>query len=208
MSEASSRQIRSYHRAFHFELMLYTIGNLQPWRPLPARAVLYTAISELVMIAVAHSPAIGELVSGLGPEAVYGVIPLALGWVLTVARIEGRRFHVAARVWARHALRGRTVIGGYRAMKPTGTRWRPRRVLVVNDGRDGAPPSGLRLLGPGRVLIRYPSKARVDGPRMTVAHTSLRPCDPGTVLMIAEGASVRFIDATDAPDSERSGGEG
>jgi hypothetical protein len=127
------------------------------------------------------------------------VIPLAVGWVLTVARVEGRRFHAAARVWARHALRGRTVIGGYRAMKPAGTRWRPRRALVVNDGRDGAPPSGLRLLGPGRALLRYPCQARVDGPRLTVAHTSQRPCDPGTVLVIAEGASVRFIDAADAP---------
>ena len=28
MSEPSGRQIRSYHRAFHFELMLYTLGNL------------------------------------------------------------------------------------------------------------------------------------------------------------------------------------
>jgi hypothetical protein len=199
MSDPSGRQIRSYHRAFHFELMLYTIGNLRPWRPVPARAVIYTALSEIAMIAVAHSPAIGGLVSGLGPEAVYGVIPLALGWVLTVARVEGRRFHVAARVWARHALRRRTVIGGYRAMKPAGTRWRPRRVLAANDGRDGAPPSGLRLLGPGRVLLRYPSKASVDGPRMTVTHTSQRPCDPGMVLRIGEGASVEFIDATDAP---------
>ena len=159
----------------------------------PARAVLYTALSELVMIVVAHTPAIGGLVSGLGPEAVYGVIPLALGWLLTVARIEGRRFHIAARVWARHVLRGRTLIGGYRAMKPAGTRWRPRRMLVVNDGRDGAPPVGLRLLGPGRVLLRYPCQARLDGPRLTVAQTSQRPCDPGTVLTIAEGASVRFV---------------
>jgi hypothetical protein len=208
MSEGSGRQIRSYHRAFHFELMLYTIGNLRPWRPVPARAVLYTAVSEIVMIAVAHTPAIGGLVSGLGPEAVYGVIPLALGWLLTVARIEGRRFHVAARVWARHLFRGRTLVGGYRAMKPAGTRWRPRRMLVVNDGRDGGPPLGLRLLGPGRVLLRYPCQARVEGPRMTVAQTSQVPCDPGKVLRIAEGASVGFVDGTDRADNRGCGEAG
>ena len=160
------------------------------------------------MIAVAHTPAAGGLVSGLGPEAVYGVIPLALGWVLTVARIEGRRFHMAARVWARHAFRGRTLIGGYRAMKPAGTRWRPRRVLVVNDGRDGAPASGLRLLGPGRVLLRYPCKGRVDGPRMTVAQTSQLPCDPGQVVTIADGGSVEFVSETDRTDDNGRGGEG
>jgi hypothetical protein len=208
MSEPSGRQIRSYHRAFHFELMLYTIGNLRPWRPVPARAVLYTALSELVMIAVAHAPAIGALVAGLGWEAVYVVIPLAVGWLLTVARVEGRRFHMAARVWARGVFRGRTLIGGYRAMKPAGGRWRPRRVLVVNDGRDGAPPSGLRLLGPGRVLLRYPCKARVEGPRLTVAQTSQGPCDPGQVLTVADGASVGFIDATGPRDGDGPEGRG
>lgn len=195
MSEGSSRQIRSYQRAFHFELMLYTVGNLRPWRPIPARAVVYTAASELVMIAVANAPAIGGVISGLGPEAVYGLLPLALGWLLTVAKIEGRRFHVAARLWTRRLLGGRTLIGGYRVMKRPGTRWRPKRVMVVNDGRDGAPPAGLRLVGPGRVLLRYPCQGRPDGARMTVAQTSERPCDRGLVLTIAEGASVRFIGA-------------
>jgi hypothetical protein len=202
MSESGGRQIRSYHRAFHFELMLYTVGNLRPWRPVPARGVLYTALSELAMIAVAHAPAIGGLMSGLGPIAVYGLIPLSLGWLLTVAKIEGRRFHVAMRVGARHVFGGRTVIGGYREMKRPGTKWRPGRVVLVNDGRDGAPPSGLRVLGPGRVLLRYPCKARLDGPRLTVAHTSERPCDPGQALRIADGASVRFIDAIGGRQSD------
>jgi hypothetical protein len=192
MSEGAGRQIRSYHRAFHFELMLYTIGNLRPWRPIPARAVVYTAMGELGMIAVANAPAIGGLISGLGPEAVYGLLPLALGWLLTVAKIEGRRFHIAARVWTRQLLGGRMLIGAYRAMKRPGTRWRPKRVMVANDGRDGAPPAGLHLVGPGRVLLRYPCQARLDGARMTVAQTSQRPCDRGLVLTIAEGASVRF----------------
>jgi hypothetical protein len=202
MSEQSGRQIRSYHRAFHFELLLYTIGNLRPWRPVPARGVFYTAVCVVVMAALAHAPAIGGVISGLGPVAVYGVIPLALGWLLTVARVEGRRFHIAARVWARHLRSGGTLIGGYRAVKGTGGRWRPRRVLVINDGRDGTPPSGLRLVGPGRVLLRYPCSARLDSARLTVVQTSQRPCDPGQVLTIAEGASARFIGSVDAAPRE------
>jgi hypothetical protein len=198
MSDPSGRRIRSYHRAFHFELMLYTLGNLRPWRPVPARGVFYTAVGELVMIALAHAVVIGTVISGLGPVVVYGVIPLALGWLLTVARVEGRRFHIAARVWARHVRSGRTLIGGYRAIKRPGKRWQPRRTLVINDGRDGAPPEGLRLEGPGRVLLRYPCSARADGARLTVVQTSQRPCDPGHVITIAEGASACFTDAREA----------
>jgi len=202
MSEPSSRQIRSYHRAFHFELMLYTLGNLRPWRPVPARGVFYSAVCVMMMVALAHVPGVGGVISGLGPVAVYGVIPLALGWLLTVARVEGRRFHIAARVWARHLRSGGTLIGGYRAVKRTGGRWRPRRALVINDGRDGTPPSGLRLVGPGRVLLRYPCSARLDRPRLTVVQTSQRPCDPGQVLTIAKGASAWFIGRVDAAPRE------
>jgi hypothetical protein len=193
MSQPSGRQIRSYHRAFHFELMLYTLGNLRPWRPVPARGVFYTAVCVVIMAAVVHAPGIGGVISGLGPVAVYGVIPLALGWLLTAARVEGRRFHVAARVWARHLHSGQTLIGGYRAIKRSGSRWRPRRMLLINDGRDGARPNGLRLEGPGRVLLRYHCSARLDGARLSVVQTSVRPCDPGQVLTIADGASARFI---------------
>jgi hypothetical protein len=206
MSEPSGRQIRSYHRAFHFELMLYTLGNLRPWRPVPARGVLYTAVCAVMMVALAHAPVVGGVISGLGPVSVYGVLPLALGWLLTVARVEGRRFHIAARVWARHRRSGRTLIGGYRAMRRPGSRWRPSRVLAINDGRDGAPPTGLRLEGPGRVLLRYPCSAKLDRARLTVAHTSQRPCDPGQVLAIAKGASVRFIGEVDAAACEVAGG--
>jgi hypothetical protein len=195
MSEPAGRQIRSYHRAFHFELMLYTLGNLRPWRPVPARGVFYTAVCELVMIAIAHAVVIGGVISGFGPVVVYGVIPLAVGWLLTVARVEGRRFHIAAQVWARHPRSGRTLIGGYRSIKRPGSRWQPRRVLVINDGRDGAPPDGLRMEGPGRVLLRYPCSARLDGARLTIVQTSQRPCDPGQVLTIADGAKARFIGA-------------
>jgi hypothetical protein len=59
MSEWSGRQIRSYHRTFHFELMLYTLGNLRPWRPVPARGVFYTAVCEVMMGALAHAPTVG-----------------------------------------------------------------------------------------------------------------------------------------------------
>jgi hypothetical protein len=213
MSDQPSGQIRSYHRAFHFELYLHSLGNVRPWRPIPARGVFYTAASELVMIALARAPLVGRAVSGLGVEAVYGLVPVAVAWLLTVARIEGRRFHLATRVWARHLFSGAMLVGGYRKVKRPGTRWRPRHMVLVGDGRDGGAPSGLRLVGPGRVLLRYPCQARLEDARLTVAHTSQRPCDTGTVLTIAAGASVQFVGArhqgtAESPREEDTGAEG
>jgi hypothetical protein len=65
--------------------------------------------------------------------------------------------------------------------------------VVIGDGRDGHAPRGLRLDGPGAVLIRYPCEATADGHRLTVAQTSDSPCDPAKVLDLAPGASARFI---------------
>jgi len=192
MGEPPARQIRSYHRAFHFELELHTLGNIRLWRPIPARGLIYTAAVELVMLAAAHAPVVGGVVSRLGWEAVYGLIPLSLAWLLTVARIEGRRFHVAARAWGKQLSAGRYLAGGYRAVKRPGSRWRPAAVVLIGDGRDGAAPCGLRLEGPGRVLLRYPCEARQDGSTLTIAQTCGVACDPGAVLTIAEGATARF----------------
>jgi hypothetical protein len=196
MAESSGRQIRSYHRAFHFELELHTLGNIRLWRPIPARGIFYTAAAELVTFAAAHAPVIGAAILRLGWEAVYGLIPLSVAWLLTIARVEGRRFHVAARAWGKQLLAGRHVAGGYRTLKPPGSRWRPAPVVLIGDGRDGVAPQGLRLTGPGRVLLRYPCQARRGGSTLTIAQTSQVPCDPGRVLTIAEGATVRFAGAS------------
>jgi hypothetical protein len=49
-------QIRSCHRAFHFELVLYTLGNVRPWRATPSRGVFYTTAWVVVMVALTHAP--------------------------------------------------------------------------------------------------------------------------------------------------------
>jgi hypothetical protein len=192
MAEHPRRLIRSYHRAFHFELELYTLGNIRLWRPVPARGLFYFAGSEVTMLLLAHVPLFGVALSQVDWSILYVAIPVALAWLLTVAKIEGRRFHVGVRAWSRHVCSGKRLVGAYRSVAKPGGHWRPRAVVLIGDGRDSHPPCGLRLEGPGRVLLRYPCRARARGKRLTVAQTSIVPCDPAKVLELADGCSVRF----------------
>lgn len=129
----SDRQIRSYHRAFLGELTLYRIGNLRPWRPIPARGIFWVAGLELLVFAATHVARLGIPVGSAGWMGAYLVVPLALAWLFTVAKIEGRRFHVAVRAWVRHALRGQSLVGGYRKLSFGPHRLLPSRIRVGRD---------------------------------------------------------------------------
>lgn len=111
------QQVRSYHRAFLGELTLYTFGgDLRPWRPIPARGVFWAAGAEFVVFVLAHliglSLAFGTLAWGF----LYLGVPFATAWLFTVARVEGRRLHVALVAWARHAVLGDRLAGGYQRL--------------------------------------------------------------------------------------------
>lgn len=189
----SPRQIRSYHRAFHFELTLYSLGRIRLIRPIPARAILYLAVLEAVMAIVAHLPVIGVALSSFGWFTVYGLIPVSLAWLLTEAKIEGRRFHLALRVWSNHWLAPKRLAGAYRPIAKPGGRWRPSDIVFISDGRCGAPPQGLSLKGPGKIGLRYPCEAHQRGTVLTVRQLSNTPQREPKVVTIADGATVRFV---------------
>jgi hypothetical protein len=109
----------------------------------------------------------GALIAGRMP--VLGVVAGALPWylrdlalpgaiavVMTVIRIEGRPFHLAARVLVRYRTRPRRLAGlcayGPRSCFLPGGRWRPEEILMLPDGSDSR-MRRLRYTGPGAVLI-------------------------------------------------------
>jgi hypothetical protein len=191
MSAPAPRLIRSYHDAFSFEGTISGFGDLRLPRPVPIRAVVYLGAIEVLLLAAASLPLIGAPIA-CGWEIRYVLAPIGLAWLFSVARVEGRGFHVAIRAWGRHLLSGKQLAGGFRPVHHPGAVWRPAPVVLVGDGRHGAPVRRLKLRGPGRVLLRYPCTAVRRGMLLEVTQTSSRPSFPGRVLGIADGATVKF----------------
>lgn len=123
--------IRSFHRAFSSETTLYTLGNIQLWRPVTARRIFWTAgIVALVWVPL-HVARVSLPILSFGWAVAYGVVPFLLGWVFAAGEIEGRKLHVIAPLWVRHRLwHRRALIGGYRVVPARPERVRAGKVRV------------------------------------------------------------------------------
>jgi len=78
-------------------------------------------------------------------------LPSAMSAILTLIRVDGRPFHVAAWAIARYVSEPRTLCALRRA-DPLPGRWWPAALLVVPDGYDG-PRRRVRYAGPGVVSV-------------------------------------------------------
>jgi len=191
--EQPGRVIRSYQPGLRFEVPIYKFGNVYLPRPIPARAAVYALIVWPVMLGIVERlPGVSILLAGFPWPVRIVVLPAAVTLLFALAEVQGRRFHVAVQAWAKNWFSSRQLAGGYRPIARPGGRWRPREIVFISDGRSGVPPSGIRLEGPGRVLLRYPSEAAARGAAMTVRQIASAPCERPNELRIALGASARF----------------
>lgn len=152
-------EIRSFRRVFDLERRVYSIDRLR-LNPggIPVRGIVYLlAILALVLVA-ARLPLIGTLV-GLLPWYLRDLaIPGASATVLSVIRIEGRTFHLAAQALLRHGVAPRHLAGLSRRAS-TGEAWSPAEIVMLPDGSD-ARMRDLRYTGPGAVLVAIEHERR------------------------------------------------
>jgi hypothetical protein len=145
-------EIRSYRRVFDLERRIYRVDRLR-LNPggVPVRGVLYfLAIISATLIA-GRLPLLDVLETGVPWYLRNLALPAASATVLTVIRIEGRTFHLAARALVRYRQGPRWLVGVGRANAP-GERWYPSEIVVLPDGSDSR-MRGLRYVGPGAVLV-------------------------------------------------------
>jgi hypothetical protein len=152
-------EIRSYRRVFDLERRIYSVDRLR-LNPagVPVRGVVYFLAMLAASLLARELPLLGGLVSKL-PWYVYDLaLPGALATVLSVIRVEGRAFHLAAHALLRHWWSPRRLIA-MRACPAHGARWRPRELVMLPDGSD-ARPRRLRYTGPGAVLVAIEHQRR------------------------------------------------
>ena len=198
-------EIRSYRAVFDLERRIYRVDRLR-LNPggVPVRGVVYFLALLATVLVVGRAPLL-RTVSGALPWYMIDVaLPGASAALLTVIRIEGRPFHLAAQALLRHRMQSRQTVGLRAARTGSGgvgaglgARWYPSEILLLPDGSD----AGMRRLcytGPGAVLVtlaheRIESPGRVGmRPRLTVRESSdRRALARGQVIALAAGMRLR-----------------
>ncbi len=176
-------EIRSYRAVFDLERRIYRVDRLR-LNPggVPVRGVVY-CLAILACFALAGVlPLVGTAVRALPWYARDLLVPAGLAALLTMIRIEGRPFHLAAAALLRHLLGPRELAGLLPARGSLGASpgrldaaatgvWRPEELLMLPDGSDPR-PRRLRYSGPGAVRMTANRQVLVleRGAELRVAH--------------------------------------
>jgi len=199
-------EIRSYRTVFDLERRIYRVDRLR-LNPggVPLRGIVYfLALVALTLLAGAL-PLLGTLVRMLPWYMRDLGLPGASAAVLTMIRIEGRPFHLAARSLLRFASGPRCLVrvraGRASDCFRAGQRWYPPPIVLLADGSDSR-MRRLRYTGPGAVLVTVAHQRaewRVGGIGRLIARPDItlgslpgrRAPARGQVIALRRGARLR-----------------
>ncbi len=193
-------EIRSYRTVFDLERRIYRVDRLR-LNPggVPVRGIVYFLALLAVMLFATQLPLIGLLVRALPWYMLDVAVPGATAALLTLIRIEGRSFHLAALALLRYAS-GPRELTGLRPRVAADRRWHLQELLLLVDGSDSR-LRHLRYVGPGAVLVSaaHVRSAWGSGPftqltrrsSMTLASLPERPNpERGQVIALAGGVRL------------------
>jgi hypothetical protein len=194
-------EIRSYRTVFDLERRIYRIDRLR-LNPggVPLRGFVYFTAILVVSLLANRLPLIGLLARTLPWYLRDVALPGGTAALLTMIRVEGRPFHLAALALFRYGA-GPRELTGLRPYLARDRHWRPDELVLLPDGSDSR-FRRLRYTGPGAVLV---SAAHVRAelgagslrrmarrPSVTITALPGRPAPTrGQVIALREGARLR-----------------
>lgn len=206
--EHSPKVVRSYRLVFRRR---WRIFRLQNWRiPLPGglelRALGYWLCALVAIAALGRLPLVGALVAAAPASLRFVALPIAAAWALSKWEIDGRSPHRALFGILAWRLRPR-ILAGLRRCPAQGSVPSALEYLVVAPDLRGASYPRGRLLGPAKVLLRYPATVKLEGAsgrgrsrderlatarRWRITQAGSSPLHRGKMLEIPAGRVVRF----------------
>jgi hypothetical protein len=145
-------EIRSYRNVFDLERRIYRVDRLR-LNPagVPLRGIVYFLVALATVLLARAMPLVGLLAQALPWYLLEVALPGLLAALLTLIKIEGRPFHLAALALLRYGV-GPRELAGLRRCSRAETRWLPDELLLLADGSDSDMRS-MRYVGPGAVLV-------------------------------------------------------
>jgi hypothetical protein len=155
-------ELRSYRRVFELERRIYRIDRLR-LNPggVPVRGIVYFLVLVAVSVLAGALPLIGAIVRPTPWYLRALVLPGLCAALLSLIRVEGRPFHLAASALLRYAVSPRRLVG-LEQRTSVGVRWRPAEILLLPDGSD-ARVRRLRYTGPGAALVTVEHERALSG---------------------------------------------
>lgn len=163
-SEQPRKVVRSYRLVFRRRWRIYRIEN---WRlPLPGglelRSIGYWVTCLLLVLLLSALPVIGQVMQTLPESLRLGAAPMIAAGVLSRWEVDGRAPHRALLGVVLWWLRPH-VLAGLRRCPDVGSVVSPvERVTLAPDLYGPSYPRG-RVVGPARMLLRYPVEVSVEG---------------------------------------------
>jgi len=186
-------EIRSFRVVFQLERRLHRIQHWKLPLPygLPLRGLAYGAFVLAAILVLGRLPVVGAVVGLMPPPVRFLLAPVGAGFFLSRARVDGRPAHRFLLAWGRDRVGSRWV-SAFRAIPAPGTCVRFREPIVFVPDSSGPEYRPARLVGPARVLLRYPARATQRGRRLLVSQTSERPLRRAKELAFAGRQEVRI----------------
>lgn len=126
-------EIHSYRAVFDLERRIYRVDRLR-LNPsgVPMRGVVYCIAVAVAVAVLSGLPLLGAGLTLIPWYLRELALPGMLAALLTVMRIEGRPFHLAALALLAHASAPRLLTGAGRPLAPD--RWLPEPLLLIPGG--------------------------------------------------------------------------
>jgi hypothetical protein len=163
-SERSGKVVRSYRLVFQRRWRIFRIKG---WRiPLPGglelRLLAYWLSCLVAIAALGRLPVLGAALAALPPSLRLLALPIAAAWALSHWELDGRSPHRALAGLLAYLLRPRVIAAGRRCPRP-GAGFAPLGELTLGPDLSGPCYPHGRLVGPARILLRYPVRVALEG---------------------------------------------